>query len=108
VRVFADWFNRVWKRAPNEIADLDATDALSAEMRAHVEVFEALLQGRDYLFGDFGLADVTAFPFLKYAVLGLPADDDELFHRVLVEYQPLRDDSPLHAWVLRVDAHPRG
>ena len=108
VRVFADWFNQVWKRAPNAIADLGATDALSAEMRAHVEVFEALLQGRDYLFGDFGLADVTAFPFLKYAVLGVPADDDELFHRVLVEYQPLRDDSPLHAWVLRVDAHPRG
>jgi glutathione S-transferase len=108
VRVFADWFNQVWKRAPNAIADLGATDALSAEMRAHVEGFEALLQGRDYLFGDFGLADVTAFPFLKYAVLGLPADDDELFHRVLVEYQPLRDDSPLHAWVLRVDAHPRG
>ncbi len=77
-------------------------------MRAHVEVFEALLQGRDYLFGEFGLADVTAFPFLKYAVLGLPPDDDELFHRVLVDYQPLRDDSPLHAWVLRVDAHPRG
>jgi glutathione S-transferase len=108
VRVFADWFNRVWKRAPNKIADHGATDALAAEMRAHVEVFEALLQGRDYLFGDFGLADVTAFPFLKYAVLGLPPDDDELFHRVLVEHQPLRDDSPLHAWVVRVDAHPRG
>jgi glutathione S-transferase len=108
VRVFADWFNRVWKRAPNEIADNGDSNALAAEMRAHVEIFEALLQGRDYLFGDFGLADVTAFPFLKYAVLGLPPDDDERFHRVLVEYQPLRDDSPLHAWVLRVDAHPRG
>ncbi len=108
VQVFADWFNRVWKRAPNEIADHGASDALSAEMRAHIAIFEALLQGRDYLFGDFGLADVTAFPFLKYAVLGLPPDDDELFHRVLVEYQPLRDDSPLHAWVVRVDGHPRG
>lgn len=108
VRVFADWFNRVWKRAPNEIADNGDSNALAAEMRAHVEIFEALLQDRDYLFGDFGLADVTAFPFLKYAVLGLPPDDDERFHRVLVDYQPLRDDSPLHAWVLRVDAHPRG
>lgn len=107
VRVFADWFNRVWKRAPNEIADHGAADDLAAEMRAHVEIFEALLQGRDYFFGDFGLADVTAFPFLKYAVLGLPPDDDEVFHRVLVEYQPLRSGSPLHAWVLRVDAHPR-
>ena len=108
VRVFADWFNRVWKRAPNEIADHGETDALSAEMRTHVELFEALLRDRDHLFGEFGLADVTAFPFLKYAVLGLRPDDDEVFHRVLVEHQPLRDDSPLHAWVRRVDAYPRG
>lgn len=108
VRVFVDWFNRIWKRPPNEIADNGPTDALAEEMRTAIELFEALLHGRDYLFGEFGLADVTAFPFLKYASLGLPRDDDELFHRVLVEYQPLRDDSPLHAWVRRVDAHPRG
>lgn len=108
VRIFVDWFNRVWKRAPNEIADNGATEALASEMRAAVELFEALLHGREYLLGEFGLADVTAFPFLKYAVLGLPPGDDELFHRVLVEYQPLRDDSPLHAWVRRVDAHLRG
>ena len=108
VRIFVDWFNRVWKRAPNEIADHGATEALAADMRVAVELFEALLAGREYLFGEFGLADVIAFPFLKYASLGLPPDDDELFHRVLVEYQPLRDDSPLHAWVARLDAHPRG
>jgi glutathione S-transferase len=108
VRIFADWFNRVWKRAPNEIADDGATEALASSMRAAVELFEALLQGREYLFGEFGLADVTAFPFLRYASLGLPPGDDELFHRVLVEYQPLGDDSPLHAWVRRVDARPRG
>jgi glutathione S-transferase len=107
VRIFVDWFNRVWKRAPNAIADDAPTDALAAEMRRHVALFEALLEGRDYLYGEFSLADVVAFPFLKYAVLGLPPDDDELFHRVLVDYQPLRDDSPLHAWVRRVDARPR-
>jgi glutathione S-transferase len=107
-RIFVDWFNRVWKRAPNEIADRGATEALAAEMRWAVELFEALLAGREYLFGEFGLPDITAFPFLKYASLGLPPGDDELFHRVLVEYQPLRDDSPLHAWIRRVDAHPRG
>ena len=107
-RIFVDWFNRVWKRAPNEIADHGATEALAADMRVAVELFEALLAGREYLFGEFGLADVTAFPFLKYGSFGLPPDDDELFHRVLVEYQPLRDDSPLHAWVARLDAHPRG
>lgn len=108
VRIFADWFNRVWKRAPNAIADNGATEALAGDMRAAVQLFEALLHGRDYLFGAFGLADVTAFPFLKYSSLGLPPSDDDPFHRVLVEYQPLRDDSPLHAWVRRVDAHPRG
>lgn len=107
VRIFVDWLNRVWKRAPNAIADDGPTAELAAEMRAAVGLFEALLDGRDYLFGEFGLADVVAFPFLKYAVLGTEPDDDELFHRVLVEYQPLRDDSPLHAWVRRVDAHPR-
>jgi glutathione S-transferase len=107
VRIFVDWFNRVWKRAPNAIADDGPTGALAADMRAHVELFEALLSGREYLFGEFGLADVTAFPFLKYAAFGLPPGDDELFHRVLVENQPLRDDSPLHAWARRVDTHSR-
>ncbi len=107
IRVFVDWFNRVWKRAPNAIADDGPTDALAAEMRSAVDLFEALLVGRDHLFGEFGLADVVAFPFLKYAVLGTEPDDDELFHHVLVDYQPLRDNSPLHAWVARVDARPR-
>jgi glutathione S-transferase len=116
VRIFADWFNRVWKRLPNEIegqlvdAEPDPTtsiDALAAGMRRALELFEALLERRDYLFGDFGLADVTAFPFLKYASLGLAPGDDDPFHRILVDYMPLAADSPLHAWVARVDAHPR-
>ncbi|MCW2976411.1 MAG: glutathione S-transferase family protein, partial [Actinomycetia bacterium] len=97
VEIFVDWFNRVWKRPPNAIADeLDEAEPdfariaeLSAEMRAALDRFEALLAGRDYLFGDFGAADCIAFPFLKYAVFGLPPDDDELFHRVLVDHMPL-------------------
>ena len=28
-----------------------------------------LLAGRDFLFGELSLADVTAFPFLKYALV---------------------------------------
>jgi glutathione S-transferase len=116
VRIFCEWFNRVWKRLPNELegqlvdAEPDPTtsvEALSAQMRAAVGLFEALLGGRDYLFGEFGLADVVAFPFLKYASLGLAPGDDDLFHRILVEHMPLRDDSPLHGWVARVDARPR-
>ena len=109
VRVFADWFNRVWKRFPNAIADRAGDDAENAaEMRRAIDIFEALLSGRDFLFGDFGLADVTAFPFLKYGSLGLQKDDTDPFHSVLVEQMPLRPDSPLHAWVARIDAFPRG
>ncbi|HLX21369.1 MAG TPA: glutathione S-transferase family protein [Gaiellaceae bacterium] len=107
VRVFCDWFNRVWKRAPNAINDDGPTEALDAEMRGAVELFEALLADRDYLFAEFGLADVTAFPFLKYPVLGTAAGDADSFHRVLVDFMPLRPESPLRDWVRRVDAHPR-
>jgi glutathione S-transferase len=109
VRIFCDWFNRVWKVWPNAIEAGEAgPDAHLAEMRAAVDRFEALLAGRDHLFGEFGLADVTAFPFLKYASLGLPPGDDELFHRILAESTPLAAGSPLHGWIARVDARPRG
>lgn len=108
VRVFVDWFNRVWKRHPNGINDgAEDAEKHAAELRRAVEVFEDLLAGRDYLFGDFGLADITAFPFLKYASLGLAAGDDDPFHAVLVEHMPLDPASPLHAWVARIDARPR-
>ena len=108
VLVFVEWFNLVWKRYPNNLdAGAASAEDDAAKMRAAVGLFEALLEGRDYLFGEFGLADVIAFPFLKYASFGLPGADDDSFHRILVEHQPLAADSPLHAWAARVDAHPR-
>jgi glutathione S-transferase len=116
VQVFVDWFNQLWKRPPNLIAaeleephpDTRRIDELGLRMRAALDVFENLLQGRDYLYGEFGVADVVAFPFLKYAVFGLPPGDDELFHRVLVEHMSLDDGYPrLRGWSERVDAHPR-
>ena len=121
VRVFIDWFNRVWKGPPNEIADaLDAAgedvdvatrerlDALGREMAAALDRFEALLTGRDYLFGDeVSAADFVVFPFLKYAV-SIDPSDDETFHRVLHDYQPLGDDhARIAAWIERVDRMPR-
>ena len=114
--IFVDWFNRVWKRPPNAIADeleqpepdFERIAEWSTEMRAALDRFEALLAGRDYLFGEFGAADCIAFPFLKYAVFGLPADDDEVFHQVLVDHMPLDGGYPrLTAWVQRVDGHPQ-
>jgi glutathione S-transferase len=108
VRVFADWFNRVWKTFPNGINDgVGDAAAHTAEMRRAVMLFESLLSRRDFFFGEFGLADVTAFPFLKYASLGVTPGDEDSFHAVLAEQVPLAPDSPLHAWVSRVDALPR-
>jgi glutathione S-transferase len=116
VEVFVDWFNRVWKGPPNQLeaelskpdGDRETIERLGAEIAAALDRFEALLQGRDYLFGEFGVADCIAFPFLKYAVLHDP-DDDELFHRILVEHQRFDGRYPrLEAWVLRVDERPRG
>ena len=108
VRIFADWFNRVWKTFPNAINDgVGDPEAHAAEMGRTVGRFEGLLASREFLFGDFGLADVTAFPFLKFASIGRSPDDDDAFHAVLAEQAPLGPDSPLHAWVARIDALPR-
>jgi glutathione S-transferase len=113
--VLIDWFNRVWKRPPNEIEaelskpapDREHVAEMAALMRAYLDLFEDMLAGREYLLGgEFTAADVCAFPFLKYAVLHDPADD-ELFHRILRDYQRDRHRPRLEAWIRRVDQRPR-
>jgi glutathione S-transferase len=114
--VFIDWFNRVWKVPPNEIEsellkarpDRARVEALAAEMGRALDLFERMIQGRAYLMGDeFSAADCAAFPFLKYARRRDPTDD-ELFHRVLDDYQQLGDDHRrLAGWIDRVDQRPR-
>ena len=115
VFVFVDWFNRIWKRPPNELeAELSKpapNRARAAElgglMRTYLDLFEDMLTGREYLMGnEFGAADVAAFPFVKYAVLH-DAGDDELFHRILRDYQRDRHRPRLEAWIRRVDQRPR-
>jgi glutathione S-transferase len=116
LELFLDWFDEVWKVAPNAIEaertqpqpDAESIAALAARMREHLDVFEQLLDGREHLFGDFSAADCVAFPFLKYA-RGREPDDDEAFHRVLERYQrPSAPQLPrLLAWIERVDARPR-
>jgi hypothetical protein len=50
---------------------------------------------------------VTAFPFLKYAVLWQEGDPDR-FHEVLREWLALDGGYPrLEAWIHRLDALPR-
>ena len=114
--VFLDWFNEVWKRAPNSIEDelgreqpdQERIAAHAARMRESLDLFEQMLDGRDHLFGDdLSAADCAAFPFLKYAKLRDPADD-ELFHRILEDNLKLDGAHPrLSAWIARVNERPR-
>jgi glutathione S-transferase len=114
--VFLDWFNEVWKVAPNAIEeeleraepDQERVAVHAARMRASLDRFEALLDRRDHLFGDdFSAADCAAFPFLKFAKLRDP-EDDELFHRILEDNLRLDDSHPrLSDWIDRVNERPR-
>ena len=116
LRVFIDWFNQLWKRSPNLIfaeeqkpePDRARIAELEARIAAALTVFEDLLARRDYLFGDeLTAADVTAFPFLKYAVLW-DEGDEHRFHEILRDAQRLNGRYPkLEAWIHRIDALPR-
>jgi glutathione S-transferase len=115
--VFCDWFNEVWKAPPNTIElelegeepAKDIVDAEGERMQARLDLFESMLDSRDFLLGDeLSAADCVAFPFLKYAGLDPEPDDDELFHRILAAHQQPGDDHPrLLAWIERIDALPR-
>jgi glutathione S-transferase len=113
VRIFIDWFNLVWKRAPNALVSDPPPPAAHARtlrhtIRAHLDRLEALLTDHTHVLGDeLTLADVTAFPFLKYPVLGLAPDDTDPFHVMLVDTMPMADRPHLTAWVHRMDQLPR-
>jgi glutathione S-transferase len=116
LRTFLDWFNLVWKRPPNLIvaeeakpdADRARISVLERRIEGALPRFEDLLAGRDYLFGDeLTVADVTAFPFLKYAVVWDDGDEHR-FHEILRDAMQLGGRYPrLEAWIRRIDALPR-
>ena len=116
LRLFVDWFNKVWKAPPNLIVDEEAKvepnreriAELEAQLVGSLPLFEDLLAGRDFLFGnELSAADVAAFPFLKYALLWEDGDPDR-FHEILRDTQRLDDRFPrLEGWIRRVDLLPR-
>jgi glutathione S-transferase len=119
VRVFVEWFEGVWKPTAAAVEaelvdharpDQSVLSTLRTRMVAALDLFEGLLGNRAFFFGQQPTAaDFVAFPFVKFAALGLAPGDEKLFHRIMVEYQPL---SPAHTrlrdWITRVDALPRG
>ena len=113
--IFIDWFNRVWKRPPNEIfvemgkpvPDRAGIERHGRAMAGALDLFEAMLSGRKFLMGAFSAADCAAFPFVKFALLR-EKDDPYLFHRILIDWQPLGEAHPrLKDWILRMDELPR-
>lgn len=112
--VFIDWFNRVWKRPPNQITDEMAKaqpdeariQRLGEVLTGSLDRFERLLHGRKHLFGeDFSAADCIAFPFLQYA-LGIDENDRHLFHQVLARRLATDQHPRLAEWIRSVDQRP--
>jgi glutathione S-transferase len=82
-------------------------DELGQDLTGSLGLFERLLAGRDYLFGEFSAADCAAFPFLKYGLVHDETDTDE-FHFILTQYLALNGGYPrLEAWIRRIDERPR-
>jgi glutathione S-transferase len=108
VDVFIDWFNRLWKRPPNLIADGKVDQGTyGPRITESLDLFESLLDGRDFLFGDeLGIADVIAYPFLKYAAIWEDGDEQE-FHRILQRWLRTDDHPRVDAWIRRVHAVPQ-
>jgi glutathione S-transferase len=116
VLAFIDWFNSTWKGPPNEIEadlanaapDLARIAELENTMIRHLDRFEQMLGDSEYLFGDqLTAADLCAFPFLKFATVHDP-EDDELFHLILRDRQRDGVERPnLAAWIDRINALPR-
>ena len=114
--LFIDWFNRVWKRAPNEMAeemekegkgDPDRVAQLGRALQGHLDLFEQMLTGREYLLGEYSAADMAAFPFVKFATI-FPPGDTHPFHLILRDHQrPGADHPNLCRWIERVDRKPR-
>ena len=113
---FIAFFDFVWKVPPNAIEaeqrnpapDAARIAAWAAQLRGWRHGFEALLHGREFLFGHApGAADVCAWPFLKFAISSDP-DDDDLFHGILIEHLALDGAFPrLAEWIARVGALPQ-
>lgn len=113
--VFLDWFNLAWKRPPNLIhveeksSDPDEAKVTrwAGRMRGSLDRFEALLEGRDYLWGDrLTAADCAAHPFLRFTVQK-DRGDPWRFHHILMDHLETEGGHPnLVRWIDRVDEHP--
>jgi glutathione S-transferase len=108
VDTFLEWFDRVWQQ-PLGILWRDSDESRKARaaqrLDRSIDRFEALLEG-DYLYGELSVADVAAYPFLKYATDANP-DDDYDIHEIMRRSLSVEGRPRVAAWLERVAALPR-
>lgn len=107
VDVFLEWFDRIWLhplgvlwRDPDEERKARAAKRLDRS----IDRFEAMLDA-DYLFGPFSVADVAAYPFLKYAT-DTNLEDDYDIHEIMRASLSVAGRPRVAAWLDRVSQMP--
>jgi glutathione S-transferase len=108
VDVFLEWFERVWLYPLGILwhgEDDERRRRAGARLASSLDRFEGLLDGSDHLFGPLSVADIAAYPFLKYATDNNPDDDYEI-HDVMRQYQSVDGRPRLAAWLERISALP--
>ena len=110
VEIFLGWFERVWMHPLGILFRGEGDDARRARagerLERSLDTFEALLDASDHLFGELTVADVAAYPFLKYATDDDPDDDYEI-HQLMRRHQSVDGRPRLAAWLERMSALPR-
>ena len=107
VDTFLEWFDRIWLHPLGVLwrdEDEDRKARAAKRLDRSLERFEALLEG-DYLFGELSVADVAAYPFLKYATDTNP-DDDYDIHDIMRRSLSVEGRPRIAAWLHRVAALP--
>ncbi|HEV7556864.1 MAG TPA: glutathione S-transferase family protein [Kofleriaceae bacterium] len=111
VDVFLDWFERVWMHPLGVLftpgVDEERRERAGARLERSLDRFEAMLDGTAFLFNELTIADIAAYPFLKYATDDANPDDDYEIHHLMRRYQSLDGRPRVAAWLERVSALPR-
>lgn len=107
VDTYLEWFDRIWLHPLGVLwrdQDEDRKARAAKRLDRSLERFEALLEG-DYLFGELSVADVAAYPFLKYATDTNPADDYDI-HEIMRRSLSVDGRPRIAAWLDRIAALP--
>jgi glutathione S-transferase len=63
IRIWVDYCNTRLQRAGGNIAHDYDVEKSAAELREYLQVLNRQMQGREYIAGDYSLADITYIPF---------------------------------------------